>query len=149
MAENLTIKQKKDWAKMLYLKEHLTQVEISERVGVSKVTINKWVKAEKWEELKVSVSITREEQLANMYRQIAEINKVISTREKGERFATSKEADIINKIAASIERMEKEVGISDIISVSKAFLDWVRKSDTEKAKELSYMFDSFIKEKLK
>lgn len=149
MAENLTIKQKKDWAKMLYLKEHLTQVEISERVGVSKVTINKWVKAEKWEELKVSVSITREEQLANMYRQIAEINKVISTRAKGERFATSKEADIINKIAASIERMEKEVGISDIISVSKAFLDWVRKSDTEKAKELSYMFDSFIKEKLK
>jgi len=149
MAENITIKQKKDWAKMLYLKEHLTQVEIAERVGVSKVTINKWVKAEKWEELKVSVSITREEQLSNLYRQIAEINKAISAKEKGERFATSKEADIINKLAASIEKMEKEVGISDIISVSKAFLDWIRKSDAEKAKEMSYMFDSFIKERLK
>ena len=46
---DLTIKQKKEWAAMLYLKENLTQVEIAEKTGVSKVTINKWVKGEKWE----------------------------------------------------------------------------------------------------
>ena len=78
---------------MLYLKEHLTQVEVAERVGVSKQTLCKWVKTEKWEELKTSVSLTREEQLANLYRQVAEINKAIASRGEGERFATSKEAD--------------------------------------------------------
>ena len=57
---------------MLYLKEHLTQAEVAERVGVSKQTLCKWVKTEKWEELKASVSLTREEQLANLYRQVAE-----------------------------------------------------------------------------
>ena len=90
---------------MLYLKEHLTQVEVAERVGVSKQTLCKWVKTEKWEELKTSVSLTREEQLANLYRQVAEINKAIASRGEGERFATSKEADTINKLAAAIEKM--------------------------------------------
>ena len=93
---------------MLYLKEHLTQAEVAERVGVSKQTLCKWVKTEKWEELKASVSLTREEQLANLYRQVAEINKAIARRDEGERFATSKEADTINKLAAAIEKMEEE-----------------------------------------
>ena len=97
---------------MLYLKEHLTQAEVAERVGVSKQTLCKWVKTEKWEELKASVSLTREEQLANLYRQVAEINKAIARRDEGERFATSKEADTINKLAAAIEKMEKETGIA-------------------------------------
>lgn len=134
---------------MLYMKEHLTQAEVAERVGVSKQTLCKWVKIEKWEELKTSVSLTREEQLANIYRQVAAINTAIAKRAEGERFATSKEADTINKLAAAIEKMEKETGISDIISVSKSFLDWLRKSDIEKAKELSNYFDAYIKDKLK
>ena len=149
MGTDLSIKQKKEWAKMLYLKEHLTQAEVAERVGVSKQTLCKWVKTEKWEELKVSVSLTREEQLANLYRQVAEINKAIARRDEGERFATSKEADTINKLAAAIEKMEKETGIADIISVSKGILDWIRKTDTEKAKELSFYFDAYIKDRLK
>ena len=45
--------------------------------------------------------------------------------------------------------MEREVGIADIISVSKGFLDWMRKTDIEKAKELSYYFDSYIKDKIR
>ena len=49
----------------------------------------------------------------------------------------------------SIEKMEKETGIADIISVSKGILDWIRKTDTEKAKELSFYFDAYIKDRLK
>lgn len=149
MGKELSMKQKKEWAKMLYLKEHLQQQEVAERVGVSKQTLCRWVKTEKWEELKTSVSLTREEQLSNLYRQVAEINKAIAKKEEGERYASAKEADTINKLAAAIERMEKETGISDIISVSKGFLDWLRKADMEKAKELSYYFDAYIKERLR
>lgn len=149
MGKDLTIKQKKEWAKMLYIKEHLLQNEIAERTGVSKQTICKWVKAEKWEALKASVSITREEQLASLYRQVAEINKTIAGRKEGERYASSKEADSINKLASAIEKMERETGIADIISVSKLFLDWIRKSDLDKAKALSDDFDLFIKDMLR
>ena len=42
MAE-LTNEQKKAWAKTLYTRETLTQAEIAERVGVSRVTVNNWI----------------------------------------------------------------------------------------------------------
>lgn len=149
MAKELSNKQKKDWAKMLFVKEHLTQKEIAERVGISTVTMTKWVKVEKWEVLKTSLSVTREEQLANFYRQIAEINNNIANRESGLRYASAEEANMINKLATAIEKMEKETGISDIISVSKDLLDWLRKTDIDKAKELSNYFDAYIKDRLK
>lgn len=149
MAKELSNKQKKDWAKMLFVKEHLTQKEIAERVGISTVTMTKWVKVEKWEVLKTSLSVTREEQLANFYRQIAEINNNIANREPGLRYANAEEANMINKLATAIEKMEKETGISDIISVSKDLLDWLRKTDIDKAKELSNYFDAYIKDRLK
>lgn len=134
---------------MLYLKEHVTQKEIAERVGVNKMTIGKWVKDEKWEELKTSLSITREEQLGNLYLQISEINKTIVSRKEGERYATPKEADAINKLASAIEKLERETGIAETISVSQGFLDWMRRTDVEKAKELSQYFEAYIKDRLR
>ena len=39
---DLTNAQKKEWAKTLYLKENLTQQEIADRVGVSRVSVSNW-----------------------------------------------------------------------------------------------------------
>ena len=60
MADKMTNEQRKEWAKLLFVKENLTQAEIAERVGVSRVTVNKWINTENWEHLKVSVTITKE-----------------------------------------------------------------------------------------
>ncbi|MFA6726604.1 MAG: YfeC-like transcriptional regulator [Prevotella sp.] len=147
MAE-LSNSQKKEWAKTLYLKERLTQQEIADRVGVTRVTVNSWINKEKWEEQKTGITLTREEQVANLYRQVAEINKAIAMRPEGERYANSKEADILGKLSASIEKMEKDVGIADIISVMTGFVDWLRPVDLEKAKEMVKLADAFIKDKL-
>lgn len=147
MAE-LTNAQKKEWAKTLYLRENLTQQEIAERVGVSRVTVSNWVRTGKWEEQKVGLTLTRQELVANLYRQVAEINRAISQRPEGERFASSKEADILGKLSASIRNMEQEVGIADTISVLTGFIEYVRAVDLEKAKELTKLADAFIKDKL-
>ena len=134
---DLTNAQKKEWAKTLYLKENLTQQEIADRVGVSRVSVSNWVRAGKWEEQKAGLTLTRQEQVANLYRQVAEINKAIAERPEGERFPSSKEADILGKLSAAIRNMEQEVGIADIISVLTGFIDWVRAADLEKAKEIT------------
>ena len=145
---DLTNARKKDWAKTLYLRENLTQQEIAERVGVSRVTVSNWVRSGKWEEQKAGLTLTRQEQVANLYRQVAEINRVISERAEGERFPNSKEADILGKLSAAIRNMEQETGIADIISVLTGFIEWLRPLDLGKAKELTRLADAYIKDKL-
>lgn len=147
MAE-LTTQQKKSWAQTLYLKENLTQQEIADRVGVSRVTVSKWIRDGKWEEHKAGLTITREQQIANLYRQVAEINRAIESRPDGERFANAGEADILSKLSSAIRKMEADAGISDIISVLTQFINFIRPVDLEKAKEVTRLADAFIKSKL-
>lgn len=148
MAENLTNVQKKEWARLLFTRENLTQAEIAERVGVSRVTVNKWIHAGNWEQLKVSITITREEQLKNMYRQLAELNSVISEREKGIRFPTAAEADAISKLANAIKKLETDVGLADITSVFSDLLKWLRAFDPEQARQVTPTLDAYVKSKL-
>lgn len=148
MPQELTIAQKKEWAKLLFTKENLTQLEIAERVGVSRVTIGKWINAENWEQLKVSITITREEQLKSLYRQLAELNTTISDRPKGERFPSAAEADTISKLANAIQKMETEVGLANVISVFGELLKWLRTFDIEQSKQISSVLDAFVKSKL-
>lgn len=143
MANNLSNTQKKEWAKTLYLKENLTQQEIADRVGVSRVSVNRWIADGKWEEQKVG--LTREEQVANLYRQVAEINRKIAEKPEGERFASNAEADILGKLSAAIRKMETDVGIADVISVQTKFIEFLRPIDLGKAKELTQLSDAFIK----
>lgn len=145
---DLTIKQKKEWAGLLYTKENLTQQEIADKVGVSRQTISKWIKDEKWDTLKVGLTLTREAQIESLYRQVAEINAAISKKPQGERFANNGEADILAKLSTSIKKMETEVGIADLNSVGQRFIKFVRAIDLEKAKDLTDMFDAFIKSSL-
>lgn len=145
MANNLSNTQKKEWAKTLYLKENLTQQEIADRVGVSRVSVNRWIADGKWEEQKVGLTLTREEQVANLYRQVAEINRKIAEKTEGERFASNAEADILGKLSAAIRKMETDVGIADVISVQTKFIEFLRPIDLGKAKELTQLSDAFIK----
>ncbi len=147
MAE-LTNKQKKDWAHTLFIREQLSLIEIAERVGVSRQSLSKWVKQGKWEEEKTGMTLTREQQVTNLYNQVAEINRLIASRPDGKRFATSSEADVLVKLGSAVRKLETEVGIADIISVCTGIVEWIRPSDLEKAKELTNLFDAYIKDHL-
>jgi hypothetical protein len=144
----LTSQQKKEWALSLFIKDNLTQAEIAEKVGVSRQTVNRWAAAEKWEERRVGVTMTREQQIGNLYKQIAEINRVIASREEGKRFATAPEADSITKLTTAIKKLETEAGIADIISVGIKFINWLRPYDLGKSKEFLKLWDAFIKDNI-
>jgi len=144
----LSIAQKKEWAKLLFTKESLSQKEVASRVGVSEKTISKWVNDNEgaWLRLRQSIIVTKEEQLRRIYEQLDELNSVISLRGSGFRYATPKEADTMSKLTASARNLETEASLSDIIEVSKRLLNWLRSFDLEKAKEFSSVIDSFIKD---
>lgn len=140
--------QQKEFARTLYLRENLTQAEIAERVGVSRQTVIRWVGAEKWDELKASISMTAEEQIRNLQRQVVEINNSILNRESGNRYANAKEADTIVKLTTAINKLQTEAGIHEIVGVGAAFVDFMRPIDLEKAQEFTRLFDAFIKAKM-
>lgn len=146
MAE-LTREQKKDYAKQLYLNDaSITQAEIAERVGVSKVTICKWVKEGKWEDMQVSLLVEKDVQLARLYKQLKMWNDMVEKRPDGEQFLVSKEADAVVKITASIKNLETETNIAEKMATGKEFLSFVRKtSGFEFSKEVARIFNAYIK----
>ena len=143
----LTKKKEQDYARILYTQERLTLSEISERTGVSAKTVSKWAKDLGWDNIRKSLLITKQTQITQLYAQLEWFNDHISSREF--KIATSKEADAISKITASIKRMEVETSIAEIFDVGTEFIDFVRDIDFEKAKELVQFFDLFIKSKMK
>lgn len=147
MAQITTI-QKKQIAKDLYLHGSMTFEEIASRIGSARQTVSKWSKAEGWEELKTSMTISREQILKNMYRQIDEINAAILARESGSRFASVKEADTLAKLAAAIDKMERDVGLSDIVSVGMRFCSWLRRADTDRGRQVAALWDAFLKDSI-
>ncbi len=147
----LTAKQKKEWAKTEYIVNNLTQKEVAEKVGVSSVTVNRWVNSKdgNWDDLRRQMLVTREKQLNRLYAQLDELTRAIENREEGQRYANSKEADTINKLTTSIRAMENEASVADIVEVSKRLLNWLRPVDHVKAMEIASIFNDFIKDVLK
>lgn len=150
MARTEATQRKYDHAKLLYTVEGVTvQKELAERVGVSPVTINKWVKEEGWESYRASVIITKEAELSRLYMQVTELNDFIMNKPKGERFASSKEADALVKLTGAIRQLETDTSVADTIEVLKNFVNHIRQEDYEKAKEVTNLADIFVKSILK
>lgn len=152
MTTKLKRNQQKEYAKSLFLHEqHLTQKEIAERVEVSEKTLSRWVNdpEENWEVLRASLSTTKEEQLRRIYDQINELTSEIQKRPKGKRFADSKEADTLLKLGSAASKLENEAAIGEIIEVCKLVVNYLRPLDLDKAKEITAVFDAFIKDRLR
>lgn len=141
----MTSEQMRRWALSMYLNENRTQAEIAEACGVSRQTVIRWAKADKWDEHKASLTMTREEQIKNLQRQIMEINNVILGREQGQRFATPKEADAIAKLTNAIGKLETELGIHEAVSTAQRFVAWLRPIDPALTKTFAALFDKFLK----
>lgn len=139
---------KKSIARELFINGGFTQEEIADKIGMTRQTVGRWVKSESWEDLRASVTITPEKIIAGLNRQIIEINNKINEREPGCRFATPQEADAIAKLAGSIQKLQKEVGVADIVSVGMRFLTWLRPLDPEAGKTFNNLFDAFIKDQI-
>jgi transcriptional regulator with XRE-family HTH domain len=146
---DLSIKQKKEWAQQLYCQGDFTQKAIADKVGVSEKTLSKWAKDDNWDKLRKSLLISKQEQLAMMYDQLSEINAAIRKKPEGERYADSKEADIMVKITSAIEQLEEETNVTDVFEVGKRFISFLQQHDFEKSKEVVDLYDAFIKEVLK
>ncbi len=141
---------KQDHLRLLYTKENITtQKELSVRVGVTEKTIGEWIVELKLKKLSRNFLLTREEQMANLLDELAELNEAIKGKKKGERFADSKEANVRRFLIRDIKDLETKALLPEIISSLTQFLDFIRKNSLEDAQMISKYVDSFIKTKLR
>lgn len=148
MNKPLSSKQKKDLAYSKYMSDDVTQVELAEFVGVSKVTINKWINEGKWADMKQTLSITREEQLKNFSTQLTALNNDIKGRKEGANFPSSKEVDIQIKLAKAIELFKGDMNLADFISYTKKLIKFLRKNHPDKVKEYTLILNEAIQEEV-
>jgi transcriptional regulator with XRE-family HTH domain len=147
MANGITNDQKREWAKMLFTRERLTQKEIAERVGVSAVTISKWVQKHGWDSLKLNLLQSREERVVSTLQQLQKLDDAIAD---GTGFPDSKQADIRRKLTADLEALEQEVSVRDKCNVGRSFINWLKEIDEsparDKTREVARLFDMFIRD---
>jgi transposase len=138
-------KEIRKYAQELFVQSSLNAKEIAERLNIDEKTIGRWRAEEDWDNVKTSFTMSKSNQLRNFYAQITEINTLISERPLGTRFATNKESDTLIKLTTSIKNLETETSLTDIIDVSIQMTTWLKAVDPEKAKEITLLFDKFIK----
>jgi uncharacterized protein YjcR len=102
MHNKAELEKLKDYAKILYTRDKLTQEEVAERTGVHANTINKWVADGNWKKLQRNFILTRQEQLAFMMDELIELNASIMQKPKGKRFADYKETMIRHQMVQAI-----------------------------------------------
>lgn len=148
-----TMALKKDYARMLFLKDNLSQSEIAARVGTSAQTITKWKADGNWESLKANFVISRQETLSRTYAQINQIfSELEEINDKGEHITKSisaSKADTLCKLSAAAKGLETELSISVFIDVFIKFGGWLREADFNLAKKMTELQDSFLKEQLR
>ena len=148
MKKNLTNKEKEDLALDLYLSTDKNQKEIAKSVGVSEKTIGKWI-TEEWKLQKIALTITGKNLIAAYYSQLNELNEAINARDKGSRFPTSEEADIMSKIKSAIVAIDKKKNVSIYIEVFEEFTNWLRMKDLPFTQNVIDFFTEFLHKKTK
>lgn len=138
--------EQREYAKLLFISQGLTQKEIAERCEVTEKTVSRWNKEDRWEDLKRSLMVVKDQQLTSLYMKLERLNQNIE--DKQDNLVTSKDVDAISKLTASIKQLETDTSVGEIISVAKMIINLIQQDDLDFAKELSKYFDLLIKSKL-
>lgn len=141
--------QKKEYAKMLYLKGGLTQAEIADRSGLSRQTISTAIKKEKWDILKAETAMTDEEMIQQIRVQINEVKQEIDNRPPDKRKYTPADLDGLRKLYKTMKELKGEATVADMISFGEKFIAYARPIDLEFIKRFTALYDAFIKDNLK
>lgn len=137
------IEKSKELARLYYLNGD-TQKLVAEKVGVSRVTINKWVSDGGWDTMRMAKSITRKELVAKM------MQKANDKLEEG-----NMSFDEMAKLSASIKELDKQTNAVTILEVLTAYNEWLvvrmqvdKELTTDLVKTMNRYQDMFLSEQI-
>ena len=113
---------KRETARVLYMAGE-TQESIAERVGVSRQSVNKWVKQSKWESQRAARTITRTELTNKLLITIDRLIEQVNSSDDPQLMASL--GDKLSKMSAVVEKLDKKANIVSVIEVFMAFSRWL------------------------
>jgi hypothetical protein len=128
---SMKLNAKQQLARLLYMESTKTQKEIAAIVGTTEHTMSNWVERFNWKVERGANEVTPDKIVADFLVMIAEFKDKL--REE-KRFPTPAEADAINKLAATVERLDKKLNPSIMMNVFMRFNDWLSLIDPDLAK---------------
>ena len=96
---------KKEFARILYMNGE-NQQDIADKTGVSRVTINKWIKENGWKERRAAKAVTRPELINKILLSIDTMIDKANNLESPEAMAGL--GDKLSKLASVIEKLDKK-----------------------------------------
>lgn len=140
-------------AKLYYMNGE-NQKSIAEKVGVSEVTISRWVKKYGWREIRTGIQITRPEIVNKNLLLISRLLDKLNSEEI-DLANTGKIVDQISKLAASIEKIDKKANVIDAIEVFTALNRWLetrmsydKELTPEIIRTINYYQDLYVSEQI-
>lgn len=123
MATKKNLDEKKEYARLLFMQGEMQKV-IAEKVGVTAVTINRWVAENGWQEQRAAANITRPELVNKLLHTIDKLIEQVNESDDPEAMAGL--GDKLAKLSTTIERLDKKASIVDVIEVFMAFSKWMQ-----------------------
>ncbi len=115
------LEKKKDLARSLYL-SGMEQIEIADKVGVSRQTLSKWGKEGGWKETRAAKTITRPELIKKLLLRASDLLDKVAEDPK----LADSLGDQLSKLTAAIDKLDKsQANVVNAIEVFMAFSKWL------------------------
>lgn len=144
--------RRKSLARSLYL-SGMEQIEIADKVGVSRVTISKWSTEGGWKEARAAKTITRTELVNKL---LFTINTLLDqVNESNDPAKMAGLGDKLAKLSSVIDKLDKKATVIDAMEVFIAFTKWIEFRSTvdsevtpELIKKINKYQDLYITEQI-
>jgi DNA-binding transcriptional MerR regulator len=139
-----TNNEKQEWARLMYMKEEKNTDEVAAITGLDPAIIRTWAAEGCWQEVRRTMATSRHYQLEKLYELLEQLTGKMNATEE----INSKDADLLVKYTTAIKNLDLDTGIPQVVEVATLFTTWLRKHDTDQARNIAMQFDAFIKHRL-
>lgn len=116
--------QERELARLYYMQGE-QQKTIAEKLGIGENTVARWVKDGQWEARRAALNITRPEIVNKILVLISKILEKVDDIEEMEPEALARLISQIQKLANSIEKLDKRATVMDNIETFQNFNRWM------------------------
>jgi transposase-like protein len=136
--------EKKKQAKELYLQTDLNKSQIANTLGVSRQCLYSWIREDGWDRMKMATENLPAMLVENCYYLFGNLTRQYLSEFRAQLPLTAAEADILHKLAMTINKLKKRSTLNESMEMFAFFMDKVKHRDPKLASVLSPLIDEFI-----